>query len=287
MMEKTGLQNEEELTKQYPQQVAAINAAADARQNRMIPALEQEIALSQQWSTGWNNAFATFQDSAHNNATAAASVFNTMTSSMQSTLLNFFNTGKMGWKSFASAILVECERIMVAKMAAGLLSSTTSFFTGGGTASTAGGISASSSGLQLPRFRHILTDFKLANGGASGGWRAVLREWRRVQQSDDVFPLWRPWRLRRSWARGCDAADRGSDGKLGVRASGGSWRRNSHHSAEFLPATGWNNHADRRCWPAQWHHTADVHCNAEYCNSAILQQMQPGGSIARLYGTKQ
>jgi lambda family phage tail tape measure protein len=162
MMEKTGLQNEEELTKQYPQQVAAINAAADARQNRMIPALEQEIALSQQWSTGWNNAFATFQDSAHNNATAAASVFNTMTSSMQSTLLNFFNTGKMGWKSFASAILVECERIMVAKMAAGLLSSTTSFFTGGGTASTAGGISASSSGYSFQGFG-TSTDFKLAN----------------------------------------------------------------------------------------------------------------------------
>jgi hypothetical protein len=33
--------------------------------------------------------------------------------------------------------------------------------------------------------------------------------------------------------------------------------------------------------------TADVPAMLNIANSAILQQMQPGGSIARLYGTKQ
>ena len=287
MMEKTGLQNEEELTKQYPQQVAAINAAADARQNRMIPALEQEIALSQQWSTGWKNAFAAYQDSAHNNATAAASVFNTMTNSMQSTLLNFFNTGKLGWKSFASAILVECERIMVAKMAAGLLSSATSFFSGGGNASTAGGVTASSSGYSFQGFGTSSTDFKLANGGAFASGVQFYA-------NGDVFNS--PTMFSHSGGLGVlgEAGPeavmpltRGSDGKLGVKASGGSGGGTVTIQQNFYlqqdGTTTQTGDAGQLSSVTQQMSAAML----GIAKGAILQEMQPGGSIARLYGTKQ
>lgn len=218
LMQKSGAKSDDELQRLYPGQIAAINEAAEARQNKMIPALQQEIDLSQSWSSGWKDAFAKFKDSAENQASAASGVFNAMTNSMTSTLMSFFETGKLGWKSFASAVLQEIERIMVAKMVAGLIGSFAgAAFAGSASAagSSSGGYSDYGAGFQADG--GMVT---MANGG---GWMSGVQ----FYANGDVFD--RPTVFQHSGGIGVlgEAGPeavmpltRGADGKLGVRAAG-------------------------------------------------------------------
>ncbi|WP_043617676.1 phage tail tape measure protein [Chromobacterium violaceum] len=202
---------DQEFIAQYPQVVEQLRQGAKVRMEQEIPAIQQEIELQQRWSTGWTDAWASYQDAANNNARAASAVFNSMTHSMESALAQFFETGKLGWKSFAAAILQEIEKIMVAKAAAGLLTQAVGFISGmvptqaaapvevgtpTWTAQADGG--AWSRGVQFFANGGV---FDRPTGFAHAGGLGVLGE----AGPEAVMPL-----------------TRGSDGRLGVRASGGS-----------------------------------------------------------------
>jgi len=79
---------------------------------------------------------------------------------------------------------------------------------------------------------------------------------------------------------------RGSDGKLGVKASGSGGGTVTIQQNFYLQQDGTTTQtgdAGQLSGITQQMSTAMLNI----ANSAILQQMQPGGSIARLYGTKQ
>ncbi|AUH50984.1 hypothetical protein CXB49_09260 [Chromobacterium sp. ATCC 53434] len=131
--------------------------------------------------------------------------------SMESTLTQFFETGKLGWKSFAAAILQEIEKIMVAKAAAGLLTQAVGFFSGMVPTQSAAPVevgtptwTAQADGGAWSRGVQFFANggvFDRPTGFAHAGGLGVLGE----AGPEAVMPL-----------------TRGSDGRLGVRASGGS-----------------------------------------------------------------
>lgn len=82
----------------------------------LIDKTHEAIAISREFSTGWNKAFAQFQDDATNNAKLATTIFNTMTNGIQNALVQFVNTGKLSFKSLILALIDDLVMLQV-KMA--------------------------------------------------------------------------------------------------------------------------------------------------------------------------
>lgn len=109
--------------------------ATSEEYQQLMSLYDEHVAKSRDFVTGWDAAMADYLDSTSNNARAAGAIFNTMTSSMEAGLVQFFETGKLGWREFSVSVLREINKIMAAKAAAGLLSSA-----GGWLSSGAGGL---------------------------------------------------------------------------------------------------------------------------------------------------
>ncbi|MGR2681534.1 tape measure protein [Chromobacterium haemolyticum] len=109
--------------------------ATSEEYQQLMSLYDEHVAKSRDFVTGWDSAMADYLDSTTNNAKAAGAVFNAMTSSMEAGMVQFFETGKLGWKEFSVSVLREINKIMAAKAAAGLLSSA-----GGWLSSGAGGL---------------------------------------------------------------------------------------------------------------------------------------------------
>ncbi|MGY8624346.1 tape measure protein [Chromobacterium violaceum] len=102
--------------------------ALSAEYEQLMALYDKQVAKSRDFVTGWDAAMADYLDSTSNNARAAGAIFNAMTSSMEAGLIQFFETGKLGWKEFTVSVLREINKIMAAKAAAGMLGGATEVF---------------------------------------------------------------------------------------------------------------------------------------------------------------
>ena len=86
--------------------VAGLDAIAAAFKNLAFQT-ENNILISQQWSTGWKDAYETFVDNALNAADRAREVFNGMVSSMENALDNFVRTGKLNFRDLINSMIAD------------------------------------------------------------------------------------------------------------------------------------------------------------------------------------
>ncbi|WP_406850147.1 tape measure protein [Chromobacterium phragmitis] len=142
-------------------------ASTSAEYQQLMALYDEHVARSRDFVIGWDAAMADYLDSTSNNAKAAGAVFNAMTSSMEAGLIQFFETGKLGWKEFTVSVLREINKIMAAKAAAGLLSSVGGWLssgTGGWMGAAAGMIGGGATQIAAP-----IVDGTLGPGRAFGG----------------------------------------------------------------------------------------------------------------------
>jgi lambda family phage tail tape measure protein len=86
-----------------------------------------ELNISNQFATGWTDAFNKYIDSATNAATMASNAFNSITSNMNSAIDNFVETGKFSFKDFARSVIQDLAKIELKKQAALAMSGASSF----------------------------------------------------------------------------------------------------------------------------------------------------------------
>ena len=68
---------------------------------------------SREFSTGWTQAFQEYANNATNAATIAKNVFAKFTTGIEDMLVNFFKTGKLGWKEFLASMAEEVLRSQI------------------------------------------------------------------------------------------------------------------------------------------------------------------------------
>ena len=83
--------------------------------------MEATARQQRTFEAGWDKAWAAYKDSATNAAENAGRLFNKITQTMEDSLMNFFKTGKFGWKDFANTIIDEMMRIEVRKAISGIM----------------------------------------------------------------------------------------------------------------------------------------------------------------------
>lgn len=165
---KSGMSSSE-FKAQRPNDTQRIHESVASLSEVELEANDRHEKLMTSFSTGWSNAFSTYVENAQNAATQAASLFQTMSKGMESSLMRFFATGKLGWKDFAASVLTEILRIETAKLAAGLISSAASFFTGGSDAGAAGASSGSYTGSGVDASRVGSISFHAKGDAFDGG----------------------------------------------------------------------------------------------------------------------
>ena len=77
-----------------------------------------ELDLSRQWSTGWEDAFNSYMESATNAAKIAGEQFNAVTQGMNSAIDKFVETGKFSFSDLANSIIRDLLKIELKKQAA-------------------------------------------------------------------------------------------------------------------------------------------------------------------------
>jgi lambda family phage tail tape measure protein len=80
------------------------------------------IDTQRTWEFGWDTAFNSFIDNAENAALKAKSVFETITSNMNSALANFVKTGKLNFADFAKSVIQQLILIQLQAQASSMLS---------------------------------------------------------------------------------------------------------------------------------------------------------------------
>lgn len=84
------------------------------------------IEQSQSFTTGWNEAFASYTSQAKNAADTGKMLFQRMTDGMTDAIVQFVTTGKVSFKDFANSVIVELIRIQARSMATQLLGNSSS-----------------------------------------------------------------------------------------------------------------------------------------------------------------
>lgn len=183
----------------YGAQLADLAAYHDKRVAIEQKGFERSAAARGSWEVGAKRATQNYLDNAKDIAGATSSVVTNVYQGLTDNLAEFFAKGKADWKGFVTDILLQIEKIEIAKAVAGIGSSLSGAFgfQGGTSASTfaKGGVfdsptlSAYSGGVySSPQ------PFKFAKGAGVFGEAGP----------EAIMPL-----------------SRGADGKLGVKASGG------------------------------------------------------------------
>jgi lambda family phage tail tape measure protein len=90
--------------------------------NQLKQAQLSELDISRQWSTGWQDAFSKYTESATNAATMAGNAFNSITSNMNSAIDNFVTTGKFKFGDFARSVIQDLVKIQLKAAASKILS---------------------------------------------------------------------------------------------------------------------------------------------------------------------
>jgi phage-related minor tail protein len=80
----------------------------------------ENVKASRTWSTGWDEAFANYKDSAQNAAEQSRTYFNTFTKGVEDAIVTFVQTGKLSFKDLANNLIAEFARIQARKLLTGL-----------------------------------------------------------------------------------------------------------------------------------------------------------------------
>lgn len=97
-----------EKQRQAEEDTAAVSARANRERQR-------------EFSYGWRQAYQKYVEDATNSAQMARDMFSATTKSMEDALVKFAQTGKLSFKDFANSVIVELERIIAKKAAAGIM----------------------------------------------------------------------------------------------------------------------------------------------------------------------
>jgi len=137
---------------------------AEARKGseQLKAAAAAEYENSRRFSTGWSNAFNEYVSNATNAAQQAQRIFQAATQGMEDMLMNFFKTGKFGWKDFVQNIIDVMLRSQVQQLIAKTFGGIGSVGGGGG-GGRSGGLFG---GAIIPGF--------LAEGGPAGAGKPYI-----------------------------------------------------------------------------------------------------------------
>ena len=123
---------------------------------------KEQYDASRQFSTGWSQAFNEYVDNATNAAQQAQRIFQAATQGMEDLLMNFFKTGKFGWRDFVQNIIDVMMRSQIQQLIAKTFGGIGSVGGGGGGRS-GGGLFG---GALIPGF--------LAEGGPAGAGKPYI-----------------------------------------------------------------------------------------------------------------
>ena len=98
-----------------------INDIYDERIKSTQRQQEADKSLMDNFASGWERSYANYVESSKNAFEKASSLFNKVTKSMEDTLLNFFKTGKLGWKDFVQTIIDELMRSQIQQLVAKIM----------------------------------------------------------------------------------------------------------------------------------------------------------------------
>lgn len=173
----------------------------------------QQKAQQQSFSTGWNQAFNQYLEDAKNTAKDGQQLFGDMANGMSGALSNFVTTGKLNFNDFTKTILADFAKIAAEKLVAGIAGS---LF--GGDGYTAGGSAASNSADSIDAGGGWSP--AMANGGAFNGGVQFFAKGD-VFDSPTAFGMagGKTGVMGEAGPEAIMPLSRGSDGKLGVKAS--------------------------------------------------------------------
>lgn len=135
---------------EYTQKLAALKTTQQDLHDTVQSNYDDMTDAQGSWSAGASSAWQNYLESARDVAGQTKSLFTNAFSSMEDAIVNFATTGKLSFSDFAKSILEDMARIATRQASSALLSSlvgaATSYFTGSGSATSAGSIQAGYSG---------------------------------------------------------------------------------------------------------------------------------------------
>ncbi len=205
----------------YLRQLQEVYDAREALKTQAMEAAEANSSYMRSFEFGWKNAYKAYAEEAANSASKARVVFQSASRAMEDAVTQFVTTGKVGWRDLASTVLSEAARVMASEAVSSMLGMATNFISG---------LFSGSSG--APDTSGIGTAMSLmsrsANGNVFSGAPGLHQYVNTVQDSPKVFSFDRLHK----YAKGGVFAEAGpeavmplardSNGRLGVRAQGGS-----------------------------------------------------------------
>jgi lambda family phage tail tape measure protein len=207
---------------EYTQKLAALKTTQQDLHDTVQSNYDEMTAAQGDWSAGASSAWQNYLESARDVAGQTKSLFSNAFSSMEDAIVNFAMTGKASFGDFAKSIIADMARIATRQASSALLGSlvgaATSYFTGSGTAASAGSTQAGYSG-DLSGFTPVAS----AKGNVfdTPGLSAYSNS---VVSSPTIFPFAKGAGLMgEAGPEAIMPLTRTSGGQLGVRAlSGGS-----------------------------------------------------------------
>jgi hypothetical protein len=115
---------------EYDAQIAKVKELSEAFVQAAKAKEEAAIAEQTTFSYGWNKAFAQYAEDAQNYAKIADDVFRNLTSSMNSAIDKFVETGKLSFQDFANSVIKMMIKIQLQAMAAQAVSGIGGLFKG-------------------------------------------------------------------------------------------------------------------------------------------------------------
>jgi lambda family phage tail tape measure protein len=135
---------------EYTQKLAALKTTQQDLHDTVQSNYDEMTAAQGNWSAGASSAWQNYLESARDVAGQTKSLFSNAFSSMEDAIVNFAMTGKASFGDFAKSIIADMARIATRQASSALLGSlvgaATSYFTGSGTAASAGSTQAGYSG---------------------------------------------------------------------------------------------------------------------------------------------
>ncbi|MHC8386762.1 phage tail tape measure protein [Pseudomonas sp. MDT2-39-1] len=135
---------------EYTQKLAALKTTQQDLHDTVQSNYDEMTAAQGDWSAGASSAWQNYLESARDVAGQTKSLFTNAFSSMEDAIVNFAMTGKASFGDFAKSIIADMARIATRQASSALLGSlvgaATSYFTGSGTAASAGSTQAGYSG---------------------------------------------------------------------------------------------------------------------------------------------
>jgi lambda family phage tail tape measure protein len=107
----------------YPERLLEekkVNAEYEKSKDLILSRQKTEFDATRSFNQGWVKAYNDYRDSSENAFNTAGRLFNSVTSGMEDSIVNFAKTGKFEFKGFMASILEEILRSQVRQMIAGL-----------------------------------------------------------------------------------------------------------------------------------------------------------------------